>query len=255
MWSAIAAAGASIIGGAMSSSAAGDAADAQREASAASIAEQRRQYDQTRQDNAPFRDTGVAASLRSRQLMGLDNNYTGADSGSLLRNFSANDMAADPVYSSGYNFAQKNAADSINSRALASGSYDSGATLKALQAQGVNVANQYGNDAYNRYNTNNTNIYNRLAGTSGAGQTATNTVTAAGANMANNVSGSYDAAGNARAAGIVGGANAWGQGLAGVGTAANNYQSNQNFQALLARSQPRGYTGMGGTMNDGWTGY
>lgn len=65
-------AGAGLIGGAMSAGAAGDAADAQSASAAQSDATQRYQYDTTRADNAPFRETGLAANNRLAMLLGLD---------------------------------------------------------------------------------------------------------------------------------------------------------------------------------------
>lgn len=153
--------------------------------------------------------------------------------GSLLKKFDATDLANDPVYNSGLQFGLDQGTGAINQRALQSGGYDSGATLKAL----TQYANDYGstkaNDAYNRYNTDQTNVYNRLAGISGSGQTASAQVGAAGTNMANQVSNNQTDSGNARAAGIVGGANAWNGAIqSGVG-AYNNYNSNQTLQALV----------------------
>lgn len=235
-WAAVASAGISLVGGAMMSDGASGASDAQAQSSAESIAEQRRQYDQTRSDNAPFRETGVAANARLRQLLGLDSGYSGTDSGSLLRKFNSTDLNADPVYNSGLEFGAKEGADGINARAIATGGYDSGATLKALTRFGNDYGSTKANDSYNRYNTDTTNIFNRLSGVSGTGQTATNAVTAAGTNMANNISNDITGAGNARAAGIVGGANAWGGALSGVSGAINNYQNNQTLQALLNRN-------------------
>ncbi len=57
-------AGAGLLGSAMQSDAAGDAADAQSAATAASIAEQRRQFDLTRGDYAPYRAIGTNALRR-----------------------------------------------------------------------------------------------------------------------------------------------------------------------------------------------
>lgn len=233
MWGSIISAAGSIVGGMMGSDSASSAADAQSQASAASIAEQRRQYDQARADNAPFRDTGVVANARLKQLLGLDTGYSGGDSGSLLRRFSVSDFVNDPVAQSGFAFGAKEGTDAINARALAGGNYDSGATLKALTRFGNDYGSTKAEGAYNRYNTDNTNIYNRLAGVSGAGQTATNAITTAGQNATNNISNSIEGAGNARAAGIVGGANAWGGAMGGVSGAVNNYQSNQLLQQLI----------------------
>jgi hypothetical protein len=64
-------AGATVLGGVMGANAAGDAADAQSAAAAQSDATQRYQYDTTRADNAPFRETGVQANNRLAYLMGL----------------------------------------------------------------------------------------------------------------------------------------------------------------------------------------
>lgn len=292
----------SVITGAMGSDAAGNAADVQARSADTATAEQRRQYDLARSDNAQYRNTGSAANRRLAQLLGLsdsgfsgsvpsgadqnlyssDANYrkafdafnkthqeqygvpvpsdadpsvvsdrvknwfgytpsapaaaSSATDAPLLRRFSASDLNADPVYQSGLQFGADQGAGAINARSLATGNYDSGATLKALTRFGNDYGSTKANESYNRFNTDNTNIFNRLSGVSGTGQTATNTVTAAGSNMANNVSDLATGAGNARAAGIVGGANAWANAAGGVNSAMNNYQSNQTLQALLRRN-------------------
>ena len=69
---AIVGAGASALGsGLLGSKSAGKAVDAQTQAAGQSDATQRYFYDTTRADNAPFRDTGLAANNRLAQLMGL----------------------------------------------------------------------------------------------------------------------------------------------------------------------------------------
>lgn len=70
-WGIVASVGGTVVGGMMASDAAGDAADAQAGAAAASDATQRYFYDTTRADNAPFRDTGLAANNQLAMLMGL----------------------------------------------------------------------------------------------------------------------------------------------------------------------------------------
>ena len=299
-WAAVAGAAVAVVGGAVSASnsagAAGDAAAAQGQSSAAAIAEQRRQYDQTRQDQAPFLSTGTAANRRLSELLGLGNgNYNAMqwargeglqktikdyglagtgwapdqntfdqlvqiapdnikaldlqagnspDSGSLLRKFSSADLAADPVYNSGLQFGLDQGTQGINSRAIAQGGYDSGATLKALTRFGNDYGSTKANESYNRYTQDQTNIYNKLAGISGTGQVAAGQVAAAGTNAANNISELDTQAGNARAAGIVGGANAWGGALSGVNNAYNSYQSNQTLQQLIkSRGNSGTYSG------------
>lgn len=233
--------GSQILSGLMGSSAAGRAADAQLAASQAAIAENARQYNQTRTDNLPYLQTGQAGTARLRQLLGLDPQYTASDSGSLVRPFAASDLNADPVYQSGLDFGLKTGTGAINARALANGSYDSGATLKELTRYGNDYGSTKANDSYNRYNTNNTNTYNRLAGVSGAGQTAANTVSAAGQNQANNNTNLITGAGNANAASIVGGAQAWGGALSGIGNAVTQDANNARLLALLKQSNPSQY--------------
>ena len=73
--------GAALIGGAASMSAAGTQADAateaaglQRDATLASIAEQRRQFEQTREDFAPYRELGATALGEYGALYGIGRN-------------------------------------------------------------------------------------------------------------------------------------------------------------------------------------
>lgn len=161
--------------------------------------------------------------------------------GSLSRGFTAADLNKDPVYQSGLQFGLDQGTGAINSRAIQSGSYDSGGTLKAL----TKYANDYGstkaNESYNRFNTDQTNQFNRLSGISGTGQTATNQVQAAGTNTANNVSGLLTDAGSARSAGIIGGANAWGNAISGVGNALTANNQSEYLKRLLA-GNTTGYT-------------
>jgi hypothetical protein len=232
-------AGANIVSGLLGSNATRDATQAQTQATQDAILEQRRQFDLTRADQAPFRNTGVAANQRLAGLLGLDvpgangqMQPRGSDFGSLLKRFGLSDLEADPVYQTGLKFGLDTGTNAINQRAIASGGYNSGAALKALTRFGNDYATQRANESYNRFNQDQTNIYNRLAGVSGSGQTATNQVQSAGMNATNNITDLTTQAGNARAAGVVGGANAWGNALTG---AANSMQNNAILDALLNR--------------------
>lgn len=66
--------GTSLVSGAIANNAAKKAADAQLNASREAIDEQRRQYDQTRTDLAPWRDRGAGAANRMAVMMGLSGN-------------------------------------------------------------------------------------------------------------------------------------------------------------------------------------
>lgn len=70
--------GAAVVGGAISSNAAGKASDAQSDSAAQADATQRYMYDQTRSDNAPYREAGVAANNLLAQYLGLPGYANGA---------------------------------------------------------------------------------------------------------------------------------------------------------------------------------
>lgn len=178
-------------------------------------------------------EIGLQSAIDSEMARSGGIDSDAGDYGSLLRNFSAADLEADPVYQSGLKFGLDQGTGAINQRAIAGGGYDSGATLKAL----TRYANDYGstkaNESYNRFNTNQGNVYNRLAGISGTGQTAVNNVASSGTQISQNMANTMTDAGNARAAGIVGGANAWSDAIGGVGNAAQGYFSQKRLKGLL----------------------
>jgi len=149
--------------------------------------------------------------------------------GSLLKSFDSNDLANDAIYQSTFQNALDQGNQGINRQAAATGSQLSGATLKALSRFGANTAATYGNDAYNRYNTNQSNIYNRLAGISGSGQTAVNNVSASGQTAAGQMGNNLIGVGNARGASAIAGANSFNNALSqGI----NGYQTQQLISAL-----------------------
>lgn len=153
--------------------------------------------------------------------------------GSLMRDFSANDLKNDPVYQSGLQFGLDEGTKGINRMAAAGGGMLSGATLKALTKYGNDYANLKGNESFNRSNAMKQQKNNMLAGVAGSGQVAGNQIAAAGQNMANNVSQSQLGAGNARAAGYIGQGNA----LTGaVGQGYNMYQGQQMMNKLFPQA-------------------
>jgi hypothetical protein len=115
----------------------------------------------------------------------------------------------------------------------------SGAQAKALDAYGQGMASQEYGNAYNRYVTDQTNLYNRLAGVAGTGQTATQQVGSLGANMANQVSNNQIGAGNANAA-------AWTAGTGALSNGLNSWMNYNNWNTMQNRGAPSGqYSGIG----------
>jgi hypothetical protein len=230
-----------LIGGIFGSDASDDAAGAQTAAASQSDATQRYMYDTTRADNAPFRETGLAASNALAALM---------NSGQFGRRFTQADLNADPVYQNGLQFGLNEGTKGINRQAAAGGSMLSGATLKALTRFGNDYGSTKANESYNRFNNDQNAQYNKLAGLSGAGQQATNQISAAGQNMANNISASQIGAGNARASGYVGQANAWNGAIGGATNALQQYSMMNRMFPTAGYSGATGYTGGSDPMGD-----
>lgn len=208
-WGIVAAVGGSIVGGLIASNGAKSAAGEQAAAADRAADLNWKQYEQTREDQAPWRAAGTAAL--SQLTGGL------APGGEYNRAFTMNDYQADP----GYQFRLTEGQKGINNLAGARGSRYSGATLKALARFNSDQASQEYGRAYDRYNNDVTTRFNRLASVAGIGQTATNQTAAAGAQAAGQVGQAIQDAGTARASGYVGSGNAINGALANV---SNYYQ-------------------------------
>lgn len=182
---------ASIAGGALQASSAQSAANAQQRAAAEQLALQREMYNTTRNDLAPFRDTGGNALAAYNYELGLGAAPTidGAVYGGINMSPAAQ-------------FALNQGVDSIQSSAAARGGLRSGSALRSLEGFRFGLAAQ---DRESQMN--------RLAGLVDMGQSS------AGMNASNNNamaqmgSNSFANMGNAQSAGAIGAGNAWGNAL------------------------------------------
>lgn len=158
--------------------------------------------------------------------------------------FGMSDFQADP----GYQFRQQQGEQAIERMAAARGGLNSGRAAKDLASFNSGLASQEYQNAYGRYNndyltgfnafnTNQNNIYNRLMGVTGVGQSAANALAGIGSNTANQISNNTLQAGNAAAAGIVGQQNAINSGIGSVTNALTGYLG----------SRPQGASGYSGT--------
>ena len=215
-----------ILGGIMGGESAGDAADAQSRSVQEANDLQWRMYDQNRTDQTPWREAGGEAvnMLRSGIQPG----------GQFMQSFGMDQFKADP----GYGFRLSEGLKSIERSAAARGNLLSGGVLKGITRYGQDLASNEYQNAYNRFNQDQGNQYNRLAGVAGTGQTAVNQLGQAGQNLAQNVGNNLMGAGNARASGYVGSANALSSGLA---NAYGNYQGNQILNMLRPQGQSQNY--------------
>src|SRR5262249_38183732 len=120
--------------------------------------------------------------------------------GSLTQNFSLSDLQTDP----GYLFDLQQGNQAIQRSAAASGTLNSGGTLKAISNYTTGLAFNEINNAYNRYVTNQNNQFNRLSAMATLGSNAAATLTGAAQNTANQIGSTQLAttvgAGNALAA-------------------------------------------------------
>ena len=205
----------------LGSNAASSAASTQAAAADRAAQLQNEQYQQTRADQAPWREAGVTAL---NQLGPLAANY---------KPFSYNDMTADP----GYAFRLSEGQKALDSQAAARGGLISGNALRATQAYGQQMGSQEYQNAFNRYQTERQAQLGPLQSLAGIGQSATNFTGQAGAQNASNVGNLMTSGAAANAAGQVGSANA----ITGGVNQYMNYNSNNNLLAAL-RNQGGGMT-------------
>lgn len=229
MWGEILSIGSALLG----MDASNNAADAQSNSAQQARDLEYQMFQQNRADMAPWREAGQNALTRISS--GLQPN------GELYRDFTMADFQADP----GYGFRLSEGIKALDRSASARGLRNSGGAMKAITRFGQDFASNEYTNALNRFRQQQGDRFNRLASVSGLGQAATQQIGQQGAQMANNAAGYALGAGNARAAGMIGGANAL---SGGAGQAMNFYNQNR----LLDMFQNRGG---GGGYNFGYYGY
>jgi hypothetical protein len=222
---------AQIGGGIYSANASKDASQAQVAAANRAMDLQNQQFLFQQAQQEPFRQAGLTGQNRLMQLLGLTPQTTGpggttsADYGKYGRDFGMQDFQEDP----GYQFRLSEGLKALDQQAAARGGLISGAALKASQRYGQNAASDEYQNAFNRYQVNRSNQLNPLQALAGQAQSATNTLGQASQNYANQGSNVLQNAGNARASGYVGQANALTDALGG---ALNYYQGQQAINRL-----------------------
>jgi hypothetical protein len=193
-------------------SAAGQAADLQRD-----------QFERQVELQAPFREAGITAL---NKLVPLATDYTP---------FGMQQFQQDP----GYAFRLSEGQKQLDRMAAIRGGQISGSSLKAAARFGQDMGSQEYSNAFNRYQTERNARLNPLQSLAGVGQTSTNQLGAAGQSMASGVGEALGAGAQARASGYMGMANAIGGGVGQY----MNYQQNQANNTLLqqALGRPTGY--------------
>ena len=223
---AIVGAGASLIGGAMASSAASKAAKTQAKSADKATALQKQMYEEGVVRQKPFYEAGITGQNRLMDILGLSDRKTAEGYGSAMRPFGMSDFEADP----GYAFRMKEGLKSLDQQAAARGGLISGNALRGAQQYGQDLGSQEYQNAYNRYQTNRANVLNPLQSLLGQAQSTANTLGSAGQNYATNAGNTMMAAGAARASGYTGSADAWNRALGGAaGTVVSGLNANQMY--------------------------
>ena len=200
-------------GSMLGSSRAASSAGASQAAAADRAAQlQNEQYQQTREDQAPWRTAGVNALNK----LGSASEYTP---------FGMSQFTADP----GYGFRLSEGQKALDRQAAARGGLISGGALKAAQRYGQEMGSQEYQNAFNRYQTERTAKLGPLQSLAGIGQSATNFMGQAGAANAANAGNYMTGGAAAQAAGQVGSANAI---TGGINSYLNYNQSNNLLAAL-----------------------
>ena len=185
--------GSTVVGGLIASNASSDAASTAAQASGAasdaSIAEQRRQYDLSRADYAPYLTAGTGA---------VNQLAAGLAPGGRFATPTPFDFRYDQNTDPNYGFRFSEGMKALDRSAASRGGLLSGATLRGATRFGQDLAGGSRQNAFNEYvtgfnaNTGERNqLYNRYAGVAGTGQTAVNQIGAQGANMASNIGNAY----------------------------------------------------------------
>jgi len=235
-------------GGLMASSASKKASRAQVQAAQDANAAQERMFKEQNRLQEPFRQGGLTAQNEIMQLLGIGGDKNAAGYGSLGKSFGQADFEQDP----GYAFRQAEGMKALERSAAARGNLLSGSTLKGVQRFGQDLASQEYQNAFNRYQIERSAKLNPLQSLMGSGQSATNVMTGAAGQLGQNQAANAYNAGNARASGYIGSANALNTALGQVGSIASNYPKEQaiiNYYDRLNTGSTGG--GASGTFEQG----
>jgi hypothetical protein len=254
--SAVLGAGANVYAGNKAAKAAGKAGDAQLTASREANELQREMYGNNLRSQQPYLQSGALGQQALAGALGLAPTYDeGAGDeygpggtalnqagsqfrGQLNKTFEPSDIYTDPSYQ----FRLDQGRKQLESSAAARGGLLTGQGLKDITNYGQGAASQEYQAAFDRFNINQTNLYNRLSGLANTGQNAANAMGGVGTNVANQIGANtiggaqrasdyYTTGTTAGIQGVLGGVNALGQGVQSYQWGQMNNQLPQNYNA------------------------
>lgn len=210
------------------------AAKTQAGAAREGVEAQERMFERQVELQEPWRQAGVNALGRLQQM-------------AEYQPFTQERFQADP----GYAFRLSEGMKALERGAAARGGLLSGATLKATQRYGQDLASQEYGNAFNRYLAERQAALGPYQSLAGVGQTSANMLTGAAGQLGQGQAAGYGQMGRAQASGYMGMANA----LAGAGSQYLGYQQNQAL--LNALRERQSYTATNpyyDTPGAGWAG-
>lgn len=240
---ALAIGGAALIGGVATYEGAQTQASAARNAANT----QEGMYQQQVANETPYMQGGYSDLNQLNYLMGTGPrtgqgiNPNAGTYGSLNKPFTTADWKS---LSPAYNMQLQQGAQGTTSQSAGTQGALSGAALSSLQANNQGLANTSFNNAFNMYQTQNQNVYSRLAGIANLGEAAASNQATGGSNYAQGIGQSLTNVGTAQGAGIAGAGNS----VANAGLLGALYQGGGFGGASGAAAG--GYSGGGAALAD-----
>jgi hypothetical protein len=243
---------AAIGGAAISGKASKKAAAVQERASDKATVSARETLDKQIALQEPFRQGGLTAQNELMQYLGIGGDKNAPGYGSLGKSFDelygGDKFQQDPSYQ----FRVDEGVKALDRSAAARGMLQSGATLKGITRFGQREGSQEYQNAFNRYQVERSAKLNPLQSLMGSGQSATNVMTGSTGQFGQNEQANIYNAGQARASGYIGQANALTNALGQIAGYASAAPMNKAIMGYYNRNAPGGTgTGPGGTFEPG----
>ncbi len=199
----------------MSSKASQGAANKQFQAAQNATQLQQQIYENNQANLSPYMQQGAAANSRLSDLLGTSGNSGAAGYGSLTSGFTAQDYLSnqDP----GYQFQLQQGNQALTNSLAAQNGVLSGSAVKDLINFNQGMASTGYQNAWNRWNTQQGNTYQRLSGLAGLGENAAAMSGNQGIQTGANIGNTMTSGANALAAGQIGSANAYAGAINGIG--------------------------------------
>ena len=210
-WGLTAVAGATLVGGYMTSKAASKAADQYAAQGERGLQYNQEMFDRINAQNEPYRNIGNKGANLYGQL---------ADTGYLTAQPSIDDLTR---LMPNYRFGLNQGLGQYNAQMNAAGGAVSGNAMQGGQMFAQDYARNSLADAFNQYQANRTNVVSNVNALTGVGQNANTTTANAATGASANTTSLLSSIGNAQAQGTMGAANAYASGLNNISNYAMLY--------------------------------